>query len=181
MKITGIPSLPEAVEGTNVNKFELQVAKKIRFNPHNNNCVNNGLFHQACDCSKHCPSESATALVCPYAQSINSQCESMKFYPDTPERLPNNGSVSAQLEANLGEIKRALRNLMNKVTDKDRAAKRAGEWAVVALTIDRICFWIYLLVISVTALILLVPPRTSFSENEIVDNFDKRVAGIGFT
>jgi hypothetical protein len=59
--------------------------------------------------------------------------------------------VLAQMfEADVKEIKRIMRNFMNKLRDRDAAYRQALEWRVVALVLDRIFFFVYLVTIAVS-------------------------------
>nr|VZH96102.1 unnamed protein product [Spirometra erinaceieuropaei] len=104
---------------------------------------------------------------------------------ETPERSSTtqlassyNGVASVQtsaqqMEANLAEIKRALKNVMTKMGEKDKKAKRANEWALLALAVDRFCFWVYLVLIVVSGLGMLIPTSFSYEKEDITQMFDK--------
>lgn len=80
---------------------------------------------------------------------------------------------AAQMEANLAEIKRALKSVMTKMGEKDKKAKRANEWALLALAVDRFCFWVYLVLIVVSGLGMLIPTSFSHEKEDIIQMFDK--------
>ena len=54
------------------------------------------------------------------------------------------------VEQDLREIKAFIRTMVNKNNKKDELEKRAKEWKLVALVLDRLFFFIYLLIILVS-------------------------------
>ena len=65
------------------------------------------------------------------------------------------------MELNMMDIHQALRSLMLHLADKDASNKAAREWRMVALVLDRIFFWCYLVVIITAGLGLLLPKQLS--------------------
>ena len=70
----------------------------------------------------------------------------------TPRLLPIERSPVHQqgIESEVREIRRALRSFYGRLLEKDRAAKMCREWRVVARVLDRMFFFIYLVVIVVS-------------------------------
>ena len=94
----------------------------------------------------------------------------------TAPRPPNESPATERhanknLESDLREIRRALRVLLNRLTEKDATNKIAREWRVVALVLDRIFFWSYFIVIIVMGLALLLPKEPSQSIEEVIAEY----------
>lgn len=60
--------------------------------------------------------------------------------------------VGGVVEAEVKEIKRVLKSFMNKLQVRDAKERMAMEWRLVALTIDRLFFALYVLTIVVSTL-----------------------------
>lgn len=54
------------------------------------------------------------------------------------------------------EIIRALKVLLSRQEREDAEKKRLNEWRVIAIAVDRILFWIFFLVTTVSSLVFLV-------------------------
>ena len=65
----------------------------------------------------------------------------------SPDRSPLH---QVALETEVKDIRRALRAFMNRVHEKDAAARKLREWRVVALVLDRFFFFVYLVTIIVS-------------------------------
>ncbi|KAK7112949.1 acetylcholine receptor subunit alpha-type acr-16-like [Littorina saxatilis] len=75
--------------------------------------------------------------------------------PDlSAETLGNLPSQCSSLEWEVKEIRRHLRSMSDRAMDKEDMEKRAREWKVVALVLDRLFFFLYLLVLLVSAFTL---------------------------
>lgn len=75
--------------------------------------------------------------------------------PDvSAETLGNLPSQCSSLEWEVKEIRRHLRSMTDRMTEKEDMEKRAREWKVVALVLDRLFFFIYLIVLIVSAFTL---------------------------
>ncbi|KAK7506362.1 hypothetical protein BaRGS_00002474, partial [Batillaria attramentaria] len=75
--------------------------------------------------------------------------------PDvSAETLGNLPSQCSNLEFEVKEIRRHLRNMTDRMAEKDDMEKRGREWKVVALVLDRLFFFIYLIVLLVSAFTL---------------------------
>ena len=75
------------------------------------------------------------------------------------------------MEQDLKEIRRAIRTLMLRLAEKDATGKVAREWRMVALVLDRIFFWCYLVVIITAGLALLLPKEPSKTINETIKEY----------
>ena len=71
----------------------------------------------------------------------------------TPENSPQH---TAAIESEVREIRRALRSLMAKIQARDAHALIVRDWRIVALVLDRLFFFIYVVTIIV-ALITMFP------------------------
>lgn len=75
--------------------------------------------------------------------------------PDvSAETLGNLPSQCSSLEWEVKEIRRHLRSMTERAADRDDMEKRGREWKVVALVLDRLFFFIYLVVLLVSAFTL---------------------------
>ena len=87
-----------------------------------------------------------------------------------------------QLQFNLGDLRSALKNLMNRIALKDENEKRAREWRSVLMTIDRLFFWFYLCTIISAGIFLLYPRGRAYSVEEVIamhqQYYDKRNIAI---
>lgn len=54
------------------------------------------------------------------------------------------------------EIIRALKVLLSRQEREDAEKKRLNEWRVIAIAVDRILFWVFFLVTTVSSLVFLV-------------------------
>lgn len=54
------------------------------------------------------------------------------------------------------EIVRALKILLSRQESQDADKKRLNEWRVIAIAVDRILFWIFFFVTTVSSLVFLV-------------------------
>ncbi len=84
-----------------------------------------------------------------FSQGRESPLAQRVVYHQTPQRSPFN-SHNLALETEVKEIRRALRGFMNKVHEKDCAARMMRDWRLVALVVDRLFFYIYLATIIVS-------------------------------
>ncbi|VDD76298.1 unnamed protein product [Mesocestoides corti] len=125
-----------------ISKIELRLAKERH---KRQGSLGNPDFPLAGQLTGHCYCQQQTQTH--YDQSSGSQTV-----------LTTSSTAGKQLESSLKEIKRALRNLMQKVNKKDQTARLANDWAVVGLVVDRLCFWVYLILIVATGMGTLIPP-----------------------
>ena len=72
----------------------------------------------------------------------------------SPDKSPIH--LSHSLESDVKEIRRQLRVLLGRIQDKDAMAKIAMEWRAVALVLDRLFFFLYLIAI-ITSLATIFP------------------------
>ena len=63
---------------------------------------------------------------------------------------------TAAIESEVRELRRALRSLMTKMQERDHVGKLVQDWRTVALIMDRLIFFIYLVTIIV-ALVTIFP------------------------
>lgn len=73
---------------------------------------------------------------------------------DLTERIVSLPSQYAQLEAEVREIRRLLKHMVDKNLESTKKDYLAREWKLVALVLDRLFFFIYLLAIIISALTL---------------------------
>ncbi|PAA85942.1 hypothetical protein BOX15_Mlig005119g9, partial [Macrostomum lignano] len=74
--------------------------------------------------------------------------------------------LTQSMESDLREIRRSIRNLMMRLAQKDATQKVAREWRMVALVLDRIFFWCYLVIIITAGFTLLMPTSPAASRIE---------------
>ncbi len=86
------------------------------------------------------PSASVSGRESPLAQRAKSSQQ-------TPETSPQH---TLDIENEVKEIKRALRAFMLKAQNKDAANKMMRDWRVVALVIDRLFFFIFVVTVFVS-------------------------------
>lgn len=77
---------------------------------------------------------------------------------ETQERINSVSSQFALLEAEVREIKRHLKRMADKNAEKANKEYLAREWKLVALVLDRLFFFIYLVAIVVSAVTLFQTP-----------------------
>lgn len=88
-----------------------------------------------------------------------------------PQKRTSQSAI--QLEENLSEIRKALKNLMTKIAEKDRGNRIAKEWRMVAMVLDRLFFWLYFCTIILSGLILLVPRGLTTSIETTLEEYTK--------
>ncbi|OON14433.1 Neurotransmitter-gated ion-channel transmembrane region, partial [Opisthorchis viverrini] len=76
--------------------------------------------------------------------------------------------ATLQIHTSLSHLRDALKNLMEKISKKDALAKRARDWRLVVMTIDRLFFWFYLMVVIGAGCYLLIPRGQSHTVEEII-------------
>lgn len=59
-------------------------------------------------------------------------------------------SYQSSIESEVKEVKKVLRNFMNRLQIRDTKEKNAMEWRLVALVIDRVFFILYIITIIVS-------------------------------
>jgi hypothetical protein len=94
--------------------------------------------------------------------------------PDvSAETLGNLPSQCSALEYEVKEIRRYLRAITERTADRDEAEKRAREWKVVALVLDRLFFFIYLCILILSA--FLIFQSTGLDQSDADDPMDVTV------
>lgn len=88
--------------------------------------------------------------------------------PSSPNEKSPFTDVNINLENDLREIRRAIRTLMTRLSEKDAVGRIAREWRIVALVLDRIFFWFYFIVIITAGLALLLPKGPTQTVEEVI-------------
>ncbi|VEL26337.1 unnamed protein product, partial [Protopolystoma xenopodis] len=89
--------------------------------------------------------------------------------------------TSRQMETELQTIRGVLRSIVDRLADKDIVNKRAREWRMLALVLDRIFFWLYLTIHICAALGLLVPGSWHPTPDEGVARYGRQAYGQAST
>lgn len=98
---------------------------------------------------------------------LTSNCNPSKLgsEPDmSAETLGNLPSQCSALEYEVKEIRRYLRAITERTAERDEAEKRAREWKVVALVLDRLFFFIYLCILVLSAFLIFQNTGTAQSD-----------------
>lgn len=77
------------------------------------------------------------------------------------------GEDRAVIESEVREIKQMLRSFMTKVQQRDAKDRIAQEWRLVALTLDRLFFFVYLATILIS-LVAIFPWNEALSTRELL-------------
>lgn len=75
------------------------------------------------------------------------------------------GADRAVIESEVREIKQMLRSFMTKVQQRDAKDRIAQEWRLVALTLDRLFFFVYLATILIS-LVAIFPWNEALSTRD---------------
>lgn len=87
--------------------------------------------------------------------------------PAFPGSAPFFAEDRAVLETEVREIKRMLKSFMTKVQQRDARDRIAQEWRLVALTLDRLFFFVYLATILVS-LVAIFPWKEALSTGQLL-------------
>ncbi len=85
-------------------------------------------------------------MVCDQESPLVQRALTLYEIPDTPP--PPHHHLSIEYEVR--EIKKALKTFMLKAQNKDAANKMLREWRLVALVVDRLFFFIYVVTVFVS-------------------------------
>lgn len=77
-----------------------------------------------------------------------------------PTTLDRHALSSPALDGDVKEIKRILRNYINRLNDRDSQGRIAKEWRMVARVLDRVFFLIYLAIIIVSLAVIFAQMTT---------------------
>ncbi|KAL3309964.1 hypothetical protein Ciccas_011480 [Cichlidogyrus casuarinus] len=108
--------------------------------------------------------------ICPDVPAFASQTDTK---PSSTEASPKQSTQ--QLESSLSEIRKALQNLVSKMDNKDKSAKKCKQWRMVALVLDRSFFWFYLCVIILSGLVMLIPRKELQTEEDVIAKHIKKL------
>lgn len=76
----------------------------------------------------------------------------------SPDKSPLN-IPAANMETDIKDIRKCVRQYMSRITDKDTKNRKAEEWRVIALVLDRLFFFLYLIAIIIS--ICTIFPRST--------------------
>nr|QQY02588.1 acetylcholine-gated chlorid channel-2 [Cryptocotyle lingua] len=82
--------------------------------------------------------------------------------------------ATMQIHTSLSHLRDAFKNLMEKISKKDALAKRARDWRLVVMTIDRLFFWFYLMVVIGAGCYLLIPRGQPQTVDEIIQSHSEQ-------
>ncbi|XP_013418084.1 neuronal acetylcholine receptor subunit alpha-5 isoform X2 [Lingula anatina] len=84
---------------------------------------------------------------CGVSMQNNSSSNNTGDWSNPPDKSPVN--ITA-LESEIRDIRRCARSFMNRIAEKDANTKKCEEWRVIALVLDRLFFYMYLIAIVVS-------------------------------
>ncbi|CAL8107992.1 unnamed protein product [Calicophoron daubneyi] len=104
----------------------------------------------------------------PYSNKKAMKQEKKKLV-DQLRRHSSGNRKTLGVQTSMRALKEALKNLMTKIDKKEKAARRERDWHLVAMTMDRICFWFYVLMIIGAGFYLLFPRGPIHTVEETIE------------